>query len=380
MIKLINKKKLRCLITTIMLFSVPLISSCSSFFGSDSYNIKSTSKVYDETSGDTIVTITFDNDEVEPMVIRIPRGVSGKDGVGIKDIVTTKLDDSVVIRIIFTDSNIPDTTITIPIINGHDGVSVTGVVVSNDEVTGNVNIKFTYSDGKESEVISIPKGKDGLDGVGIKSITSSKDEETGITTITVSYTDESIPNSTFTISDGLGISTITYNESLSNEDNYVLTITYSDGYKENITLPRPKTTRWYNGVTNPNSTIGSDGDYYLNEETGEVYRKTNNTWLYLFSMKNNTSLSSYKVSFNINGGKWKYVETGVSEVVRTYTYDYGSYVDFSNNLLEVKANDGYKFDGWWTDIDHTLDINSGQLTKLTPILSDLTLYANWKAI
>ena len=97
-------------------------------------------------------------------------------------------------------------------------------------------------------------------------------------------------------------------------------------------------------------------------------------------MKNNTSLTSYKVSFNINGGKWKYNETGVSEVVRTYTYDYGSYVDFSNNLLEVKANDGYKFDGWWTDIDHTLDINSGQLTKLTPILSDLTLYANWKAI
>lgn len=378
--RLINKNRFIYLISSLILFSAPLLSSCSSFFGSDSYNIKSTSKYYDESSGDTILTITFDNDEVEPMVIRIPRGVSGKDGVGIKNIETTTLDSSVVIRISYTDSSIPDTTLTVPIINGKDGVSVTGVKVSNDSETGNVNIKFTYSDGKESEVISIPKGKDGLNGVGIKEITTSKNDETGVTTVTVIYTDSSIPNSTFTLNDGIGISSISYNEELSNNDNYVLTITYSDGYKENITLARPQTTRWYNGSVTPNSSIGKDGDYYLNEETGEVYRKSNNSWLYLFSMKNNTSLSSYKVSFNINGGNWKYVETGVNEVVRTFTYDYGSYVDFSNNMLEVKANSGYKFDGWWTDTDHTLDINSGQLTKLTPILSDLTLYANWSAI
>ena len=60
------------------------ITSCSAFFGGDEYTITDTSITTDEETGDTIVTITFSGDNIEPLTFRIPSVTNGVDGVGIE--------------------------------------------------------------------------------------------------------------------------------------------------------------------------------------------------------------------------------------------------------------------------------------------------------
>ena len=96
----------------------------------------------------------------------------------------------------------------------------------------------------------------------------------------------------------------------SDESNYCLVITYSDGYVTNrsdsIYLPRPKSTVWYRGASDPLTTLGKVGDFYLNITNGNVYYKVDSaTWEYQFSMKGeSTSVTSEysTVLFDPNGG------------------------------------------------------------------------------
>jgi hypothetical protein len=37
-------------------------------------------------------------------------------------------------------------------------------------------------------------------------------------------------------------------------------------------------TVWYNGTGVPPDTLGTDGDYYLDDATGNVYQKAAGTW------------------------------------------------------------------------------------------------------
>ena len=36
--------------------------------------------------------------------------------------------------------------------------------------------------------------------------------------------------------------------------------------------------RWHDGAADPDSTIGEDGDYYLNTSSGDVFEKASGTW------------------------------------------------------------------------------------------------------
>ena len=36
--------------------------------------------------------------------------------------------------------------------------------------------------------------------------------------------------------------------------------------------------KWYDGGGPPSDTYGADGDYYLDDDTGAVYRKDGGTW------------------------------------------------------------------------------------------------------
>ena len=49
-------------------------------------------------------------------------------------------------------------------------------------------------------------------------------------------------------------------------------------------------------------------------------------------------------------------------------------MNLDNNELKVKR-EGFVFNGWRTDAEITA--NSGHFTNLTPVSSNLTLYANW---
>ena len=37
--------------------------------------------------------------------------------------------------------------------------------------------------------------------------------------------------------------------------------------------------KWYNGMGLPSNSLGSDGDYYLNDTNGNVYQKAGGSWL-----------------------------------------------------------------------------------------------------
>lgn len=370
------KKRSLVLLTSLCLLGS--VSSCTTFFGSDSFMIKSYN-VTKEENGDQILTIVFDDEDQAPMVIKIPKGISGENGVGIESVVPTKSEDGtqVTITITYTDKTIKPTVISVPLIQGNDGVSVTGVDVKIDEATGNIVIKFKYSNDTESDEIVIPKGKDGN---GISSIVPSYDSKTKTTTITINFTDESVAPISFNIkdgTDGISISEIKYSEEFSTKDQYCLQITYSDGYVtskgDSIYLPRPKSTKWLSGTLEPSPSQGDVGDFYLDLETGYIYQKINDTtWDYKFSMKNKqeeTKTQYCTVLFNPNGGTfdgstataYKPVEKGKP---------------LSLDDIPVPTYEGHTFIGWYTAKEY--NVNAGKVTDLTPVFSDLTVYAWWE--
>ena len=100
------------------LFGLSLLTtsvvSCSSFFGDDGYVISYYSVNVDPTTGNTLLTIVFSSEEVEPLTISIPKGMSGDDGVGIKKVTPVYEENRVVITIEYTDDSIENTIHSIP--------------------------------------------------------------------------------------------------------------------------------------------------------------------------------------------------------------------------------------------------------------------------
>ena len=219
------------------LFGLSLLTtsvvSCSSFFGDDGYVIASHSVSVDPTTGNTLLTIVFSSEEVEPLTISIPKGISGDDGVGIKKVTPVYEENRVVITIEYTDDSIENTILSIPFgEKGDDGKGIKEVNVESLE-NGDITIQFVYTDETIGDLITIPKGKDGN---GIKAIVPSYDPLTKVTTITVIFTDETMALQVFEIKDGedgVSIVSVTYSEEYSDENNYCLVITYSDGYVTN---------------------------------------------------------------------------------------------------------------------------------------------------
>ena len=68
---------------TLAVLATLSLSSCSNpfFGGNEEFMITDIATRVDAATGDTIVTITFSDEEKEPLVLTIPQGVSGKDGV-----------------------------------------------------------------------------------------------------------------------------------------------------------------------------------------------------------------------------------------------------------------------------------------------------------
>ncbi|MCQ2797188.1 MAG: InlB B-repeat-containing protein [Bacilli bacterium] len=370
-----NLLKKLCLGMAGSLVALSLVS-CSMFFEGETGGgtVSEITKVTDSTTGDVIVTIYFTDESKEPIVVTIPSKISGSEGVGIANIISETSDNFVTITIVYTDSNKTPTVITVPINQPEDGKGVKDVEFSTDD-DGNVTFKFVYTDGSESDEIKMPSGKDG---VGIKSFTLHS-YENGVYIYKVEFTDGDVQY--LQLKDGKGVASVMFDSALSTETEYALSITYDDGTVETIMLPKPLTNKWYCGNGAPDSTTGMNGDYYLDRVTGGVYFKENNAWSYLFSMKGSGSSESmsYTVAFNANGGEYVNSSSVNLSDTRSYLVSKGNYVNLSgDDLLIAKA--GYKFEGWWTCPDHTVDPNAGHFTNLTPVMGNLTLYANWSAI
>ena len=59
--------------------------------------------------------------------------------------------------------------------------------------------------------------------------------------------------------------------------------------------------------------------------------------------------------------------------------NHGSYFYRSGYEIPTPEREGFTFDGWYTKLneDGTVNVNAGRFTDLTPILSDMTLYAHF---
>lgn len=366
-----------CLLMTNMLFfSGGLVSCNSSFFGnSESVEIKSVTPTYDEKSGNTIITIAFVDEDVSPVTFSIPRGLSGKDGVGIQDVSAKMSDDkkNVELTIKYTDTSVKDTVLTVPYLG------ISNVEVSLDEETGNTDIVFCYTDGTKSQKISIPKGKDGdpgEDGIGIKSFVVETVD--GVTTVTVTFTDsDKMPSQSFIIKDGIGIDHI---ESVESDDpsKYVLKIVYSDGFSHLVEFDKPKdgkdANRWYSGSStpdeNPDVADAAIGDFYIDHLTGKVYQKEADGWKFRFGMKSDattTDKETYYVYFDPGEG----FINGSHAVTSTFVTE-GKCVPLS--LIPTPTLEGYTFEGWYTDPDNP---NSGKFTDMIVVTQELHLQAKY---
>lgn len=360
-------KKRKIAIISLLLLSTTFNTSCSAFFGDDGYVITSTSTTEDD-KGNIVLTINFSNDQ-QPVNVTIPKGLSGKDGVGIKKVTPTLLDDKVRITIEFTDDSIEDTVIEYPIIHGK---GIESVDVQKDDI-GNITIKFAYNDGTESESFTIPKG---LDGNGILKIEPSNyNPLTKTTTYTITYTNGI--TTTFEVkdgADGISIMSIEVDEKASTDTDYVLKVTYSDDFVDTITLPKPKANTWLNGTSDyPDTSLGNNGDFYLNLLNGNVYLKENGSWNLKFSIKGEQeeTVEPAAVLF------WDYDDVGET-IIETVPAIKGKNVKIEEIPIPVKENK--TFLGWYsTKQNDKYAVNAGKFTNLTVVNSKtLIVYAWWK--
>jgi uncharacterized repeat protein (TIGR02543 family) len=343
-----------------LLLFVPLSVSCSSaFIGDETYTIKDITHHVDA-DGNTVVVITFNEDGKDPITFTIDKGEAGADGNGIASINAEVQSDAVVLTITYTDKTMAPTEISVPIIKGKDGVSVVGVDVSSD-TNGNTVLIFRYSDDKTSDPIVIPKG---TDGVGIANIAPTTNED-GSITLTISFTDSTRNPVVLTIPKGEpGVSLLSITSDQQN-GYYYLHLVFSDGSKQDVSFAIPSVASWLAGTSDPEASLGNDGDFYMNTANGGIFHKESGSWVFIIRLWQNAT-SYYYVTFDPNGGLIDGAASNVREKVKA-----GEYI----SDLPTPTLTGKTFAGWWTSIAE--DPNSGHFTVLTPVFSDLTLYARW---
>ena len=364
----------------LMLFGLSMclapITSCSAFFGGDEFTITDTSVTTDEETGDTIVTITFSGDNVEPLTFRIPSVVNGKDGVGISNITSELRDGKVTLTIEYTDSSIQPTKISIPVQQGEDGRGISDVIIGETE-NGDRTILFVYTDGSQSKLITIPKGLDGQNGLGIASITNEPNDNGNIT-VTIYFDDPSIPPQSFEVTNGISILSVVYNEEMSDSENYALNVIFSNGNQTTIYLPRPTSTRRYSGFSEPSDDVGNQGDFYVNLNNGNTYYKLNDsTWEFVFCMKgddSSTATKYYQVKFNLGEDEFSGDYGPNSSII--FNVQGNDYLELENIPIPIKS--GFTFEGWYTSSLN--NVNSGQFTDTTMVTRNFDLYAKWSLV
>jgi len=372
-----KNKIIAFLCSIFMIFS---ISGCS-FTADETLEISTlTTKLLDD--GTTMVMITYTDETLEPTIFYIPKGDEGEKGEtgnGIKEIkeeVDPKTGD-VTLTIYFTDEEMEPISYTLK-----NGISITNVEANIDEETGEVYIVVNYSDGTQSEKFFIPKGEKGQDGNGIIGYDKTINED-GSVILTFVYNDGSI----FTVDipapqkgeDGRGIAAIVGTE---DEEYYYVTFHFTDESEpETIKFNRPEAPNTWLTISSgkgPDSSLGKNGDYCYDTVANAIYHKDGGSWVLLVDFDDVET--THTIKFDVNADDAYLVDgfgfSSSYELTRGSTFY--AYTKETGRLMPVAARPGYKFIGWYSSSE--LTVNSGQFTDLTPIYSDMTLYAQWSEI
>lgn len=369
-----KKLKLRFLIFLTAMTSVFALSSCvGSFIKTKDVVIADVIADYDE-NGDLLLIITFVDDAKDPIYITIPKG---DPGVGIQNISQQPSSDgqSVIVTITYTDNTIPP--LVFEINQGISIVSVTSVVDPNDP---NLTIiTFTLSNGETLDFI-IEKPRDGKSILDIVQDVNAEGEV--ILTIHMSDGEEiiiTLPNVKGDKGDTIVAITL-----VQRGDEYIYTFIMSNGHEYTVSVNRPAT--WLSGYGAPQEIIGLPGDYYYDRENNVIYFKTGRGWEVQIDFNEEVTVTYYTVTFNLNAlapyPSWSDLSvfpdgaTPVYQIGHGHTF-FDTYFD-TPYAIPIPIRDGHLFDGWYTQ--KVPNINSGRFNDLVSVYRDMTLYANWIAL
>ena len=355
------KKIMKVLALSTMCLGMPLLNACSFFRSTDKGDngIKNIEVVQDE-QGNAIITIHYTDSSKKPVTFTLPKGENGQDGAGIKKVEYTSDEYGVTtVTITFTNSLEPVSFTLQP------GKSIADVKFEKDE-SDNTLIIFVDSDGNELSPITVFKGDTGETGTGIISIIPDYHND-GSATMVITMSDGTeyeveIPAP----KEGRGIKAIV---SRKEGTKVILVITYTDDTTEEVSFDA--TPSWTTGNSKPGDSFGYDGDYYFDISHDIIYIKENGVWTVAVDF--NTNAAQYSVIFELNDTTAEPAEFAVGQ--RSYVIQKGETFYSSNFDMPVPTRSGYTFEGWYTS--QTPNVTHGAFTNLTPVLSDMTLYAKW---
>ena len=355
------KKLMKVLALSTMCLGMPMLNACSFFRSADKGDngIKNIEVVQDE-QGNAIITIHYTDSSKKPVTFTLPKGEDGNDGAGIKKVEYTQDQYGVTtVTITFTNSLEPVSFTLQP------GKSIADVKFEKDE-SDNTLIIFIDSDGNELSPITVFKGDTGEQGNGIVSIIPDYHFDGSVTlTITLDDTSEylvEVPAPR----EGRGIeSIVTRKEGTT----VYLVINYNDGTSEEVSFE--STPSWTTGYSKPGDGLGYNGDYYFDISHDIIYIKENGVWTVAVDF--NTNAAEYTVMFELNDTTAEPAEFAIGQ--RSYVIQKGETFYSSNLDVPVPTRTGYTFNGWYTS--STPNVTHGMFNNLTPVLSDMTLYASW---
>lgn len=357
------KKLFKALTISIMCLGMPLLNACSFFrsANNEETGIKEILVDYDN-DGNAIITINYTDKSKEPVTFLLPKGTDGEVGTGIKKVDYTQDEyGATTVTISFTGDKLDPVSFVL-----QPGKSISDVKFDTDE-EGNTLIIFVDSDGSELPPITVFKGDSG---VGIASILWEIDSETGETVVSMYMTNDPEKENPTTVripqgKEGRGIGSI-----ISEKRGSIvyLTINYTDGDSEILTFE--STPNWTTGYNKPGNNEGYDGDYYFDISHDVIYIKENGVWNVAVDFA--TNAQEYNVIFDLND-----TNTEPASLVgnRSYSINRGETFYSSNYVIPFATRIGYTFNGWSTS--KTPNVTNGLFTDLTPVLSDMTLYAVW---
>ena len=371
------------LVSLLLLTSTASLTSC---FDEEAMEISTITTVTLE-NGDIQVIITYTDEDTKPTTFVVPKGDAGEDGTGIQGIQLgekTELNETLIYIKLTNGQSVP---VAIP--NGEDGVSITGIEQRFDEETQCTYIKVAFSNGEYSEEYALPKGEpgkdgiDGKDGIGIVEIIPTVNRDYSVTLTIVLTEGEPVevlipaPEKGDKGDDGKEISNIE-SEFDSKNDKYIFTVTYTDESKTIFDVSRQN--KWFTEDRSPLPTDGMNGDIWYDVTNQVISIKENNQWKEAINFDILQS-KTYDIRFELNDSK---AEPGK---MPNTILNYEIYEDFEEGCsfaseritVPVPTRDGYIFIGWYATKDK-LNPTHGAFTDMTPIMSDMTLYARWEKI
>jgi len=148
-----------------------------------------------------------------------------------------------------------------------------------------------------------------------------------------------------------------------------LVINYNDNTNEEVSFDA--TPSWTTGNTKPGDSFGYNGDYYFDISHDVIYIKENGVWTVAVDF--NTNAAEYTVVFELNDTVTEPAEYAIGQ--RSYVIQKSETFYSSGLDLPVPSRNGYAFGGWYTST--VPNVTHGAFTNLTPVLSDMVLYAKW---